>query len=304
MVDPNTRLEQISRCLNGLSIGDCLGHLLFTIPDLRHHRRVPEGIWTYTDDTRMALAIAHNLAHHGAIAQDELAKRFAEDFIAQPERGYGAVAHFILHRIASGIHWKQASTLVYSGTGSKGNGGAMRATVVGAYFFDDLSLVVQQGIKATELTHAHSEGKAGAVAVAVAAALAVRVALKQCAPRSEELFSQVIDYTPPGQVRLGLQRAAELLDASPRHAGDLLGTGVQVLAEDTVPFALWCALTTLHNYENALWKTFDALEGPESDSDTLGAIVGGIVGLSGYSTIPAHWRQRSEAVDFGQMGIE
>ena len=304
MVDSNTRLEQISRCLTGLSIGDCLGHLLFSTPDLRHDHRVPERMWNYTEDTRMALAIAHNLTQHGTIAQDELARRFAEDFMAQPERGYGAVAHFILHQIASGVHWEQASTLVYSGTGSKGNGGAMRAAVVGAYFFDDLALVVQQSIKATQPTHAHSEGKAGAVAVAVAAALAVRVALKQCAPRSEELFSQVIDYTPPGQIRVGLQRAAKLLNASPRHASDQLGTGVQVLAEDTVPFALWCALTTLHNYEDALWKTFDALERPESDSDTLGAIVGGIVGLSAHSTIPVHWRQRAESVDFRQMGIE
>src|SRR5262249_38364425 len=163
----------------------------------------------------------------------------------------GAVAYFILHQIASGIPWEQASTQVYSGTGSKGNGGAMRAAVIGAYFFDDLSLVGQQSIKATQPTHAHPGSQAVAVAVGVGAALAVRVALKQCAPRSEAMFSQVIDYTPPGQIRLGLQRAAKLLDASPRHAGNQLGTGVQVLAEDTVPFAIWCALTTLHNYENA-----------------------------------------------------
>ena len=211
MVDSNTRLQQISRCLTGLSIGDSLGRLLFAIPELRYDHQVPERMWTYTDDTRMALAIAHNLACHGTIAQDELARRFAEDFIAQPDRGYGAVAHFVLHQIASGVHWKQASTLVYSGAGSKGNGGAMRAPVIGAYFFDDLSAVVQQSIKATAPTHAHFEGMAGAVAVAVAGALAVRVALKQCDPRPEELFRQVIDYTPPGQVRIGLQPAARPL---------------------------------------------------------------------------------------------
>jgi len=246
----------------------------------------------------MALAIAENLAHYSAVHQDELARRFAEDFLAQPERGYGAVAHFILHHIASGTHWKEASTMVYSGKGSKGNGGAMRASVVGAYFYDDLAVAVRESIKATEPTHAHPQGQAGAIAVAVGATLAVRVALKQSTPQPAELFRQVIDYTPEGEVRSGLQWAAQLLDASPQEVGKELGTGVNVLAEDTVPLALWCALTTLDDYEKALWKTFNALQGPESDCDTLGAIVGGIVGLSAPETIPAYWRQCAEPVDF------
>ena len=79
---------------------------------------------------------------------------------------------------------------------------------------------------------------------------------------------------------------------------------VEVLTEDTVPLALWCALMTLHDYEQALWKIFDALELPESDSDTLGAIVGGIVGLSAHNTVPTHWRKRSEPLDFGHTGKE
>jgi ADP-ribosylglycohydrolase len=79
---------------------------------------------------------------------------------------------------------------------------------------------------------------------------------------------------------------------------------MQIMAEDTVPLALWCALTTLHDYEQALWKTFDAIGGPEADSDTLGAIVRGIVGLSAHSTIPPYWRQRSEPIHYGQTGNE
>ena len=297
----SARLAHVRRSLTGISIGDCIGCLLFTLPDLRLHRQLPDQIWSYTDDTRMALAIADNLARHHTVHQDELARRFAEDFVAQPERGYGAVAHFILHRIASGTHWKEASTMVYSGAGSKGNGGAMRASVVGAYFHDDLTMTVQESIKATELTHAHLEGQAGAIAVAVSAGLAVRVFLKQCKSHPAELFRQVIDHTPEGAVRHGLQKAAQLLDVSPQQAGKDLGTGVDVLAEDTVPLALWCALTTLDNYEEALWKTFNALQGPESDSDTLGAIVGGIVGLSAHHTIPPLWRQRAEPFDFSHQ---
>lgn len=188
--------------------------------------------------------------------------------------------------------------MVYSGRGSKGNGGAMRAPVVGAYFYDDLAMVVHESIKATEPTHAHPEGQAGAVAVAVAAALAVRVVLKHRPSQPAELFRQVIEHTPEGEVRRGLQRAAQLSDATPQQVGKELGIGVNVLAEDTVPLALWCALTTLHDYEEALWKTFNALQESEGDSDTLGAMVGGIVGLSAPDTVPPLWCDRVEPVNF------
>ena len=52
-----------------------------------------------------------------------------------------------------------------------------------------------------------------------------------------------------------------------------LGTGRKVSAQDTVPFALWCASQRLGNYEEAFWLTVSEL----CDVDTTCAMVGGIV---------------------------
>ncbi len=66
----------------------------------------------------------------------------------------------------------------------------------------------------------------------------------------------------------------------------LLGNGSGVSAQDTVPFALWCAAQHLDDYEAALWLTASGL----GDIDTNCAIVGGIVVMStGLEGVPRSW---------------
>ncbi|HEY1011455.1 MAG TPA: ADP-ribosylglycohydrolase family protein, partial [Herpetosiphonaceae bacterium] len=81
------------------------------------------------------------------------------------------------------------------------------------------------------------------------------------------------------------ERAQELAGAGAAEAAALLGNGGQVAAWDTVPFALWCAGGWLGRYEEAIWQALAGL----GDTDTVGAIVGGIVALSGGAGIPAAW---------------
>ncbi len=52
-----------------------------------------------------------------------------------------------------------------------GNGGAMRAAPIGAYFADDLDKVLYHARASAKLHMQHIEGIAGAMAVAAAAAL-------------------------------------------------------------------------------------------------------------------------------------
>jgi ADP-ribosylglycohydrolase len=78
----------------------------------------------------------------------------------------------------------------------------------------------------------------------------------------------------------------------PRTVAAAVGNGDQISAPDTVPFALWCAAHHLDDYAEALWTAVSVL----GDSDTIGAIVGGIVGLRAPQTIPANWKIRSEAL--------
>ncbi len=117
----------------------------------------------------MAVSIVDQLDETGSIDRDQLAERFAERF--DPARGYGAGAYRILSAIGEGTHWRHAAGSAFGGSGSLGNGAAMRVAPLGAFFADDLERCVSEARSSAEVTHAHGEGIAGAIAVAVASAL-------------------------------------------------------------------------------------------------------------------------------------
>jgi ADP-ribosylglycohydrolase len=273
--------------LDGLSLGDAFCAQFFRGNVYERHfpgRAAPPGPWSYTDDTEMALAIVEVLARHGGIDQYDLADTFARRYVADMYRGYGPAAHGILQGIHDGTPWPNVSYAVFNGTGSLGNGAAMRVTPVGAYFADDLDRVAREADLSAEVTHAHAEGRAGAVAVAVAAALAWQWRDQEF--ERGRLLRAVAGRTPAGATREGLEAAASL---DPRttieRAARVLGNGSKVTAPDTVPLAVWLADRHLRDLREALWAVIDA----GGDVDTLGAMVGGVVALFAPRTIPQAW---------------
>jgi ADP-ribosylglycohydrolase len=280
--------------LEGLSVGDAFGERFFgpheRMQPLVEQRAVPRAPWAYTDDTEMALAIVQVLEDHGRVEQDALAGLFAKRYRNNRNRGYGGTAHDILQKLGLGLPWREVASEVFEGQGSMGNGGAMRVAPLGAYFAGDLGRVVSEARASAEVTHMHPEGQAGAIAIAVAAAWACQ--WPEARGSARELFDVVLDATPAGATRQGLEKArAWRLDASPSSAARKLGSGQRVLSEDTVPFAVWCAARHLGSYEEALWTTVAGF----GDRDTTCAMVGGIVALSaGDASIPAAWRAARE----------
>lgn len=290
--DHEQRIERVCVAIDGLSTGDALGERFFYPPAqmLLRWREPPNPPWRHTDDTEMALSIGDILAIHGRIEQDELARAFARRYRLDPMRGYGATAHTILKEIGFGVPWREASRSAFGGQGSMGNGGAMRVAPVGAYFADDFKRAAAEARLSAEVTHGHLEGQAGAVAVAVAAAWAWQQS-NGPAP-SRDMLPTVLDFTPPSETRAGIERALGVpADTDVLTAASLLGNGSRVIAQDTVPFALWSARRHLHSYEDAIWATISAF----GDIDTNCAIVGGIVALAtGREGIPATWLQARE----------
>ena len=121
----------------------------------------------------MATSIVETLNKFGRIEQDYLAQLFTCKYIKEPNRGYGATAAKALREIGEGADWRQVSANAFSGMGSMGNGGAMRAAPIGAYFFDNYEKVIEEAIASCEVTHSHPDAQAGTIAVAVAAAYCV-----------------------------------------------------------------------------------------------------------------------------------
>jgi ADP-ribosylglycohydrolase len=300
-LDHAERIARARQAVDGLSVGDALGGQFF-VPANQHllahpGRPVPPPTWFYTDDTEMALGILEVLDRHGHVEQDELARVFGHRYDKEMYRGYGAMAHQILSALHRGEPWKAVAPAVFGGQGSMGNGSAMRVAPVGAYFADDLERTAAEAEKSAVVTHAHTEGIAGAVATAVATAMAWRLRDRAGdAAVREEFFEAVLTLTPEGSTRRGIAEARALGDKLPvQDAAQALGNGSRVTAPDTVPFCLWAAARHLHDFVEAFWTTIHA----GGDIDTTGAIVGGIVVMSGgRAGIPALWLQSRELLAY------
>ena len=286
-------LERMQLSLTGLSVGDALGETFFAagskLFDRIERREVPRGVWRYTDDTEMALSIVETLWRYGRIDPDELAQGFARRFTSW--RGYGAGAYRLLTSLQSGANWRTEVSQMFGGTGSYGNGAAMRVAPLGAYFADDLEAVRENDILSAQPTHTHPEGIAGAVAVAVAAALAFRVGEGE-SMQPVQFLQQVVENVPESETRSGIQQVVEIPSTVPAmKVARQLGAGYKISAQDTVPFVLWCTAHHLEDYEETFWATVSGL----GDMDTTCAIACGIVALSARQRgIPGAWLEARE----------
>jgi ADP-ribosylglycohydrolase len=124
---------------------------------------------------------------------------------------------------------------------------------------------------------------------------------QSCArPTRAEFLDLIIPFVPTSEVRRKIRWARDLAaTTSVESAAAVLGNGVGLSAQDTVPFVLWCAGEQLTNYEEALWLTVRGL----GDRDTTCAMVGGVVALyTGVEGIPSSWIQAREPLPAWPFG--
>ncbi|MCE5230132.1 ADP-ribosylglycohydrolase family protein [bacterium] len=285
--DHEERIARARLSLDGLSVGDSYG----TAVELYGPTQMDGVRWPFTDDTVMAINIVRVLSKHGRIDQDELAEAFALSYINNPRRGYGAGTARLLGAVACGENWRPLSRASFGGGGSMGNGGAMRVAPLGAYFADDIDTLIEQARLSAEVTHAHPEAQAGTIAVALAAAWAWHWN-QNSNQNPRGMIEHVIQHTPKSETRDGLIDASNLpLDHEAIEAAEKLGNGSNILAQDTVPLAIWMAARHLGDYPYAIIETARC----GGDVDTNCAIVGGIVALSaGADSIPIEWLRLRE----------
>lgn len=275
--------------LEGLSVGDAFGENFFSAAGVERLVKyvLPDGPWPYTDDTNMALSIYEMLRRHETMPPDELALSFGEHY--DRARGYGSAMHRLLRLFAAGHSWTIASQL-FESQGSYGNGAAMRIAPLGAYYANDLTQVGEKARVSALVTHTHPEGIAGAVVVAIAAALATQLHGTP-APTRSEFLQMILPHVPDSEVKSRLTRAITLQTHHVAHVAAVLGNGSMITAQDTVPYALWCAASHLDDYVAALWLTASGF----GDIDTNCAIVGGIVAcFVGEAGLPKEWIARRE----------
>jgi len=274
-------LSRAIASLHGVRLGDAFGEQFFDEPvESIARRSLPPGLWRYTDDTAMAISVVRVLRDAGRVDPDRLAQAFAEEFAAEPRRGYAGGAKQLLDAYRRGGSWRRIAPALFEG-GSYGNGAAMRATPIGACFAEDPSRVAEEADASAIVTHAHVEGRAGAVAVALATSAWVR------GLRGDDLLSAVATRLPESEVRAGIEAATSIREDA--EAAQRLGTGGGVAAFDTAPFCLWMAARHGEDFEDCLWRTLAGL----GDRDTTCAIVGGILAAD-ERALPDLWLAYAE----------
>jgi poly(ADP-ribose) glycohydrolase ARH3 len=309
----------------GTFVGDALGMPLegMTAAAIFHrHGRVSDmldarlGPGTYTDDTQMTIALAESLVtcrgFDGGHAADCFVRRF------ERTRGYGRGTIEALDRVAAGVPWQRAGAHTY-GTGSFGNGSAMRVAPVGLLFHRDLDSVFSVAREQSDVTHSHPLGRAGAAVEAAAVALALRWGVETERSVDPGLFLGMIAdrlEDNEGLFRESLQKVEHVLVNCPAPPPDATAADrlenaeavTAVLGNDSrafqsVPAALYCFLATPEDPESSVMTAV----GMGGDTDTIAAMTGALSGAyKGTDSWPTRWLERLESGPLGRdyvMGL-
>ncbi len=174
-----------------------------------------------------------------------------------------------------------------AGVWSAGNGPAMRAPLIGAYFADDDRRREAFVRASTRLTHTDPKALTGALAVAQVAAIATRSGGDVDVPTllaSIDALSEDSEWHRRIAVCLSAWRERRSVAAV---AGELgLEGGVGGYMFHTVPIALYSFM--LHGPRFA--ETLEAVLDCGGDTDTVGSITGALVGAAaGPRGIPREW---------------
>lgn len=304
-MDETTRRDRCRGAMVGTAIGDALG-----APFEGRHHPPPSAIdaWStstdllrWTDDTHMTMGVAASLAAVGGLDCDEMAARFVENYEAEPWRGYGAGPPQVFAAMRRGMSWREAAANLFGGSGSYGNGAAMRSAPFGLYSWRDPDQAAHLAHRAAAITHTHEIGRQGAAVMAYTCARMVTTgndeaaggAVDETADETAELVAALADVAHDPAFRERLDALSRLgPDTTPAVAAAELGNGIA--AADSVPAALHAALHHPHSFADAVLHAV-AIGG---DSDTIAAMAGAASGARlGLSAIPTRWVDRIEQAD-------
>ncbi|MFB3881801.1 MAG: ADP-ribosylglycohydrolase family protein [Armatimonadota bacterium] len=287
--------DKLVGCILGAAVGDALGLpreglsrqralRLFGPAPLGHRFLVGRGM--ISDDAEHACMVAQAL-----LEADDDPELFARS-LSRRLRGWllgvpAGVGFATLRAIIKlWLGWSPRRSGVYSA----GNGPAMRAPIIGSYAAGDTDLLAKLVRASTVITHTDPRAEQGALLVALAAQ---QGSLFGPVEDAAALLAGLHEHVADG----GLLRNMDVLEVHLRRGASAeefadalgLGEGVTGFINHTVPVALFCWLRYPKDFRQAVEEVI-LLGG---DTDTTGAIVGGMMGATlGASVIPNDWLDR------------
>lgn len=243
-----------------------------------YHKLKP-GQWT--DDTMMSKMLMESLYICGGFYPRDVANRYLHWYLSGDTRGMGKTTKAALHRLKEGSRWTD------SGIGdAEGNGTAMRAAPMGAFYHEDPLTVAEFSRMESRITHKSVEASEGSAAVALMVAY-----LWQGVDRSN-LLDATLEFLVNSKVKdklITLNKTKGHL-ALP-EAFTIFGT--KAIVSQTVPSAFASFMLT-NSYEEAITAAIRA----GGDTDTTAAIAGALAGTYyGFEGIPKKYRLDLERMD-------
>jgi ADP-ribosyl-[dinitrogen reductase] hydrolase len=280
-------------CLLGTAVGDSLGlpyegmsarRAARVFPGPPRHRLLP-GRGMVSDDTEHACFTARAML----LAQGDV-DRFGRHLAASLRWWFaGLPAGIGLATLRAILKSCIGFPPHRSGVFSAGNGPAMRSPVIGVMHGDDPSRLAAFVRRSTVLTHTDPKALHGALAVAVAAHHAATADAVSPQAYLASLRTQLAGEAAQEFLALA-DRAAESA-ARGEPAGDFArsigsASGVSGYMLHTVP----CVLQVWFRHPEDYAAALHAIIAAGGDTDTAGAILGGIVGARvGKAGIPHEW---------------
>lgn len=331
-MESRTLLSRYQGCLLGAVFGDCLGaefeiawteipykkviEYLKKIAKKIEHKKLVEGAVSYTDDTCMTFDLAESLVQNKKFVPSDVGKNFCETYFSQTKsRAYGSNVAFVFYSLRdsdySGDIYEPAREQ-FDGSGSYGNGSAMRVSPVPLFHHNNVSGIVELAIKQSKLTHTHPLGINGAILQSLAIEKALLCdniddPVKFC----EELIQQLKEVSPvndelhvyEGQCRhiieyLKSEDVAKMSEINERIGSD-------VTAQQAVPAAILSFLYTidvkripsLSKFNGFLRAVIFAVSFGH-DSDTVGSMAAAIAGAYyGVEMVTKEWIYACEGSD-------
>lgn len=281
-------------CLLGLAIGDALGSRLegYTTEAVRRSdvsmTEYLDELWgwsqgRWTDDTKMALALADSIIASKGFDPEQAAKHYLKWYESSDWRGIGRVTQQSLSNLKEGSSWKDSGVRA---DWAAGNGTAMRVAPIGLLNFDNLEKLSRDAGNDAIITHNNHEAVTGSVAVAFAISLLVKGSID-----IRELIPETVDLIHPSAVLLRLEMAQKLFEQGVGPDDALLDLGTRGYVVETVASAFFCFISAADSFETAVYH---AIRGG-NDTDTTAAITGALSGAHlGFEAIPLKWREEVE----------
>jgi ADP-ribosyl-[dinitrogen reductase] hydrolase len=295
MVDTTTRLDRLTGTLLGTALGDALG-----LPAEGMSARAIARRFGTIDRFRL-------IGRTGFVSDDtEQAALIAQSLIRSPEDVDGCVRAFRrallgwFARLPFGIGRATVRACVRialgikpSGVRSAGNGAAMRAAIVGAFFADDPEARLTFGRALASTTHLDPRAVEGALYVAEVAAECVR---QPSDVSPFVLFDQARRVVTDTQLGEALDLARSLAVASATYEEAALRCCTTGFVVHTCAFATFAFLRSGPDVLSTLSRAIAC----GGDTDSIAAILGGWLGArSGDSALPASLVDRIHDGPFG-----